>query len=40
MGEVFANDISNKALIYKVFKNAYNSIAKNQTTQFTNGQRT
>ena len=40
MGEVFANNISNKAWICKIFKNLYNSIAKYQTPQLKNEQRT
>ena len=40
MWEVFANNISNKAWICKIYKNSYNSIAKYQTPQLKNEQRT
>ena len=40
MGKQFAKHISNKRLISKIIKNLYNSVAKKQTVQFKNCQRT
>ena len=40
MGKQFAKHISNKRLISKIIKNLYNSVAKKQTVQFKNWQRT
>ena len=39
MEKIFANHISENALISKYVKNSYNSIAISQITQFKNGQR-
>ena len=38
--KVFANCISNKGLISKIYNNSYNSLFKKQTTRLKNGQRT
>ena len=32
--KIFANNISDKGLIPKIYKNSYNSISRTQTTQF------
>ena len=37
MGENFANDVSKKGLIIKVYKQLYSSTSKKQTTQSKNG---
>ena len=37
--KIFANYISGKGLITKVYRNLYNSITKKNTIQFKNGQR-
>ena len=40
MGKIFAIYISKKALISKIYKNLYNSLAKKQTILLKNEQRT
>ena len=38
--KIFANHISDKGLISRIYKESYKSTTKNQITQFKNGQRT
>ena len=40
MGNIFANDTSDKGLISKNIKNSHNSTSGRQTTQLKNGQKT
>ena len=38
--KIFANNLSDKELVSKIYKNLSNSTPKNQTTQLRNGQKT
>ena len=37
--KIFANDMTNKGLIFNIYKHSYNSTSKTQMTQFKNGQK-